>query len=275
MGKRPYWPSLGHEGGTTLMTRAVLLFAAALGALAVAAARADADSVDTFQVKGTLVIKFDPIDCAAGMPATTNCYSSVSLGRNAVPGLGELTTAYTMIFDDFGAACGRVHAQMAIVVAGKGEIDLATRSTGCITADQLTKFPPLEATVSGGIGRYAGASGSGTLDYQNNETGGGSGSSRITWTGTLRVAGLAFDTTPPQIAGTTSKVVKTRLAAGARVRYAVSASDATDGAVPAACLPKSGSIFHVGRTTVSCTSADSSGNDVTARFAVTVKRVRR
>jgi hypothetical protein len=257
------------------MTRALLLFAAALGALAVAAARADADSVDTFQVNGSFVIKFDRIDCAAGMPTTTNCYSSVSLGSAVVPGLGELTTAYTLIFDDFAAACGRVHAQIAIVVAGKGEINLATRSTGCITPDELTRFPPIEVTVSGGSGRYAGATGSGLLDYQNNETGGGSGSSRITWTGTLRVAGLAFDTTPPQITGTTSKVVKTRLAAGARVRYAVSASDATDGAVPAVCSPKSGSIFRVGRTTVSCTSADSSGNDVTAHFAITVKRVRR
>jgi hypothetical protein len=113
------------------------------------------------------------------------------------------------------------------------------------------------------------------LDYQNNETGGGSGSSRITWTGTLRVAGLAFDTTPPQFTGTTSKVVKTRLAAGARVRYAVSASDATDGSLAAACLPRSGSVFAVGRTYVNCNAVDKSGNTATARFVIAVKRVRR
>jgi hypothetical protein len=257
------------------MTRALLLFAAALGALAVAAARADADSVNTLQVNGSLLVKFDRVDCAAGMPATTNCYSNVSLRSDVVPGLGTLTTAYTLIFDDFAAACGHVHAQIAIVVAGKGDINLATRSTGCITPDQLTRFPPVEVTVSGGSGPYAGASGSGVLDYQNNETGGGSGSSRITWTGTLRVAGLAFDTTPPQFTGTTSKVVKTRLASGARVRYAVSASDATDGPLTAACLPKSGSVFAIGRTYVNCNAIDKSGNTATARFVIAVKRVRR
>jgi hypothetical protein len=61
----------------------------------------------------------------------------------------------------------------------------------------------------------------------------------------------------------------------ARVRYSVSATDATDGLVPAACLPKSGSAFRVGRTSVTCTAVDSSGNTATSRFVITVKRVRR
>ena len=69
--------------------------------------------------------------------------------------------------------------------------------------------------------------------------------------------------------------MKTRLAAGARVRYSVSATDATDGTLPAVCLPKSGSVFPVGRTTVTCTPVDSSGNTATARFVITVKRARR
>jgi hypothetical protein len=257
-----------------LMTRALLLFAASLGALAVAV-RADGDSVGALQVNGILHTKFNPLDCPAGTPATTNCYATVSLRAELVPGLGEVTTAYTVFYDDFGSACGRVHAQIPILVAGKGEIDLATRSTGCITPDDVTRFTPFEVTVSGGSGRYAGASGGGLLDYKNNETGAGSGFNTLTWTGTLNVAGLAFDTTPPQIAGATSKVVKTRLPAGARVRYAVSATDGTDGPVSAACLPKSGSAFRVGRTTVTCTPVDSSGNTATARFVITVKRVRR
>ena len=108
-----------------------------------------------------------------------------------------------------------------------------------------------------------------------NITGPQQGNRSVTWTGTLDVAGVTFDTTPPQIVGATSKVVKTKLATGAKVvRYSVSATDATDGPVPAACLPKSGSLFHVGRTTVSCNPKDSSGNTTTARFAITVKRVR-
>jgi hypothetical protein len=266
-----------RHSGSESMKRALLLFAAVLGSLAIAAVRADADSVGTFQVNGTFNQKYDRVDCPARTPETTACHSGISIRAELIPGLGEVTTAYTLVLDDFGTACMQLHAQLLpILVAGKGEIDLATRSTGCITVDQLLHLFSMEATVSGGSGRYAGASGSGVLNIRNNgPTGPESGFVTLTWTGTLNVAGLAFDTTPPQIAGATSRVVKTRLAAGARVRYSVSATDATDGPVPAACLPKSRSLFRVGRTTVSCSSVDGSGNTATARFVITVKRVRR
>jgi HYR domain len=255
------------------MTRAFLLVAV-LGSLAVAAARADADSVGTLQVNVTLLKKFGPVDCAAGTPATTNCFSDIPLRGAVVPGLGEVTFApYTLYWDNFGSPCGHVHAQIPILVTGKGEIDLAVAVTGCWTGDN---FPPAAVTVSGGTGRYAGASGSGMLEFHTaNITGPLSGNRGVTWTGTVNVPGLTFDTTPPQIAGATSKVVKTRLARGTRVRYSVSATDATDGQVPAACLPKSGNVFRVGRTTVTCTSVDGSGNTATAHFVITVKRVRR
>ena len=258
------------------MTRVLLLFAAVLGSLAVAAVRADADSVGTLQVNGTIRANFSFFPCPAGTtPATTNCFHEVSAGAWVVPGLGKVTTAYTLFYDDVGSTCGHVHAQIPILVVGKGEIDLATRSTGCITPDDVTRFTPMDVAVSGGSGRYAGASGSGVLDYENHPTGGDSGFNILTWTGTLNVAGLTFDTTPPRIAGARSKAVKTRAAAGARVRYSVSAVDATDGPVRAACLPRSGSVFRVGRTRVSCTAVDSSGNTAAAHFDITVKRVRR
>jgi NADPH-dependent ferric siderophore reductase len=64
------------------------------------------------------------------------------------------------------------------------------------------------------------------MDVQIHETGPGSGNSRVTWTGPLTIAGINFDTSAPQIAGTTSKL------------------------------------------------GDSSGYPATARFAITVKRVR-
>ena len=166
-----------------------------------------------------------------------------------------------------------MHAQIPILVAGKGEIDLAMRTTGCITPDNPARFPATEVTVSGGSGLYAGASGSGVLDYRNQGDASGAGLSVVTWTGTLNVAGLTFDTTAPRIAGARAKVVKTRAAAGARVRYSVTAVDATDGPVRAACLPRSGSVFRVGRTRVTCTAVDRSGNTATAGFVITVKRV--
>ena len=68
--------------------------------------------------------------------------------------------------------------------------------------------------------------------------------------------------------------MQTRASTGRRVRYRVSAADAVEGRLPAVCLPKSGSVFRVGRTSVMCTAADGSGNSTTARFTITVKRVR-
>ena len=257
----------------------VLLLVAVLGSLTLAAARADAvtganaDSVGTLQVTSTLFIQFDPVDCPAGNLATTQCFHDVPLRGDVVPGLGEVTFApFTFFWESFQAPCGRVHAQIPILVAGKGEIDLAIAVDGCWSANN---FPPATVTVSGGSGRYAGATGSGSLEFHTaNFTGPLSGNRSVTWVGTLNVAGLTFDTTPPQITGATSKVVKTKSAAGARVRYSVSATDATDGAVPAACLPKSGTLFRVGRTTVTCSPSDTSGNPATAHFVITIKRVR-
>jgi hypothetical protein len=257
-----------------VLTRALLLFTAVLGSLAVAAARADADSVGTLQVNATLFKRFGPVDCPAGTPATTNCFRDVPFRDDVVPGLGNVTFApYTLYWDNFGSPCGHVHGQIPILVAGKGEIDLAFAVTGCWTGDA---FPPAAVTVSGGSGRYAGASGSGTLEFRVASVSGPlSGSRQVTWAGTLNVPGLVFDTTPPQFAGAKSKALKTRSARGKRVGYSVSATDATDGPVPAACVPRSGSVFRVGRTTVTCKSVDGSGNSASARFVITVKRVRR
>jgi hypothetical protein len=255
---------------------ALLLLAAALGSLAATATRAGADTVGTYQVNGSFLVQFARFDCPEGIPAATNCFRNLTVRAAAFPGLGEVGLApYTLFWDDFGAPCPHVHAQLPVVVAGKGEIDLAIDFTACFPVG-TDQFPPAAITVSGGSGRYAGASGSGLLTFHTaNLTGPGAGTRVIDWTGTLIVPGLTFDTTPPQIAGASSRIVKTRLAAGTKVRYSVSATDATDGVVHTACLPRSGSRFRVGRTPVVCTAADGSGNRATARFVVTVKRVRR
>jgi hypothetical protein len=242
-------------------------------AVLLTAVRANADSVGTLQMNGRFTAKFKGVECPATSPATTRCYQEANV-VDELPGLGKVTVDYTLTQDDFGSICGHVHAQIPIVVAGKGEIDLATKSTGCVPQSNPALFPPAEVTVVGGSGRYAGASGSGTINYRNSESAPGSGTSVVTWTGTLNVNGLTFDTTPPQITGAKAKVAKTRSARGMRVRYSVSATDATDGPVTAACLPKSGSLFRIGRTKIGCTAIDGSGNTATAGFAITVKRVR-
>jgi HYR domain len=260
--------------------KAPLLFAAVLVTLAigataaVGATRSNMDSIDALQVNSTLFVKFDPADCLPGVPATTVCFQGDMLGRNVIPGLGAVTAGpgYHSIWEGFGSPCGSFHQQIPLLVAGKGEIDLTVATSGCWTSDN---FPLATLAVTGGTGTYAGATGAGTLEFHlANINGPLSGNRNITWTGTLKVPGLAFDTTPPVITGATSKVVKTRLAKGARVTYAAKATDATDGILAPACLPKSGSLFAVGRTTVTCDPTDNSGNPATARFVITVKRVR-
>jgi hypothetical protein len=252
-----------------LLLSTVLLTVGAGGLFA--AVRADADSVGTLQVQGTFSTKYHGIDCSPGTPTTIGCYRNV--GDGVLAGLGKVSVDYTNFYDDYLSTCGRLHAHIPIVVAGKGEIDIATRTIDCILSSNT--FPTSELIVTGGSGLYAGASGSGLAEIKKHQDAPGSGTSVYTWTGTVNVPGLSFDTTPPQITGATSKTVKTRTAKGTRVSYSVSAADATDGPVPTTCLPKSGKVFRVGRTSVTCNSVDGSGNTATTRFVITVKRMHR
>src|SRR5262249_54899444 len=50
------------------------------------------------------------------------------------------------------------------------------------------------------------------------------------------------------------------------------ASDNLDPTVSVSCLPASGSLFHVGTTTVTCTAADLAGNSALLSFLVPVER---
>jgi hypothetical protein len=96
-----------------------------------------------------------------------------------------------------------------------------------------------------------------------------------TWSGTLQVPGLEFDLTAPSIAGVRSRVVRApRRAKRVRVGFKVSARDDVDGVVPVSCRPRSGSSFKIGRTTVRCSAADTSGNEKTEKFTVRVERHR-
>jgi hypothetical protein len=92
---------------------------------------------------------------------------------------------------------------------------------------------------------------------------------------TLTVPGHEFDLTPPAFSGARSKLVRiAKKAKRVRVRYAVTATDAVDGSVPATCKPASRRFFRVGRTKVTCSAVDSSANAGEVTFTVTVKRRR-
>ena len=58
--------------------------------------------------------------------------------------------------------------------------------------------------------------------------------------------------------------------AGAVVEFLVTARDDTDPNPTVSCFPASGSMFPIGRTTVSCTATDARGNHASASFAVVV-----
>ena len=157
------------------------------------------------------------------------------------------------------------------VVPNKGEIHFALApSPKCWTFGPSVAF-----TVTGGTGIYAGASGSGTFSEVARLGNDGTWRGVHTWTGPLSVPGLDFDVTAPVLTGATNKTVKARKGAKrVRVTYSVTARDAVDDAVVASCAPRSGSLFKVGRTSVTCSASDKSANTGTARFRITVRPAR-
>jgi HYR domain len=231
----------------------------------------------TLTFEAELTVRYPPTACPAGTPNSVECFART--GNGTIRGLGTVKESYPYVVEDLppGCAADQVRVPPATVrlsVAGKGEIELRLGGSGC-----LTRVPPDPVrgeetfTVTGGSGRYAGASGGGTITHESN--GPPSWRGRDTWTGTLVVPGLDFDLTAPTLAGARDRTVRaSRGTKRVRVVYAVSSQDDTDGAVHVACRPTSGSWFSVGRTRVRCSATDTSGNESTASFIVTVQRAR-
>jgi HYR domain len=211
--------------------------------------------------------------CPPGTGETVECHAHT--GGGLVPGLGFVTTSYSFRVDVGQPDCIRVLGYPAtLTVRGKGSIDVVLApAASCYSPDAVLSAAQA-FTIVGGSGLYAGASGSGTLSRALvNLPAAVVG--KETFTGTLVVAGLDFETTKPRFSGATPRSV--RAPSGARrvrVRYRVTATDAVDGPVRVVCKPRSGRYFHLGRTTVRCSATDSSGNTARARFAITVKRRR-
>ena len=201
-------------------------------------------------------------------------------GSGLVPGLGAVTEKYEFPVGLGPPACAQsdgtaLASSNRFVVAGKGEIHF-TLAEGACMAQQGIYNETQAYSITGGTGIYAGASGSGTVERNLGEEGYAGRKGPETWTGTLSVPGLDFDTTQPTFTGATNKTV--RAAKGAktgRVRFTVTAHDDRDVVVPVArCTPRSGSRFRIGRTKVTCEATDSSGNTGRTKFVVTVKRRR-
>jgi hypothetical protein len=211
--------------------------------------------------------------CPPGLPTAANCLRAV--GQAEISGLGRATSTYSKILPGDDENCFMIQNNTAVIeVAGKGTLELSRPGKICAPGPPPRVDGPYAFTVTGGSGAYARASGN--LSYKASIYAGDGacqcGLGIDTWTGTLTVSGLDFDTAPPAITGAASKTVKApKKAKRMRVRYVVTAKDAVDGAVSVACKPRSGSFFKRGRTKVSCSTTDSSGNTANAAFAITVK----
>jgi hypothetical protein len=187
--------------------------------------------------------------------------------------------SYAYLVDGSPAGCNPdqvrlLPATLRLRVLGKGDLELRVDSTGCV--DRVPPNPVrAEAafTITGGSGRYAGASGGGT--YVDMSNGPPSFRGTDTWNGTLVVPGLSFDLTPPVLTGAAGRTIRVpRRVKRVRVGYAVTAQDDVEGALPVTCRPKSRSWFRVGRTQVRCSATDTSANESKVAFVVTVKRRR-
>ena len=230
----------------------------------------------TLALQADVPVRYPPITCPAGTPGAVECFTRS--GRATIPGLGLVgeSSAYFVEDDPPGCAAGQVRVlptTVRLAVKDKGEIQVQVGGTGCLDRIPPNPLRAEEAfTVTGGSGKYAGATGGGQLSaisYGPAENFGG----KDTWTGTLNVPGLSFDLTPPTLTAPSSKTIRvSRRVKRIRVSYAVAAHDDMDGTVPVLCEPRSGSWFPVGRTPVHCSTADTSGNASKASFVVTVKR---
>lgn len=237
-----------------------------------------AKSTATLQLNARLaLVSVRAAACPPGTRAGILCPGRTAVG--VVPGLGRVAESYSYLVEETPSSCPVGSAKVLgypvrWVVAGKGEIYFTVRERPECLAGDAAISADQAFTVTGGTGIYAGASGSGNADRSLGPTEAGAAGSE-TWTGTLTVPGLAFDLTPPTLSGARSKSVRApRGAARARVTFAVTARDDVDGSVAASCKPASGSRFKIGRTAVSCSARDTSGNVATARFTITVMRGR-
>jgi HYR domain len=237
-------------------------------------------STGTLNLRAEIPFISRPSECPMGTPTTPTPICHRRTGTAEVPGLGRVTETYAFIVDSTGTGCPddsfRVLAYPAVLtVAGKGDLNLAVApKPECIPGPSVPGASPQAFTITGGTGVYLGASGSGTLTRVAGAPG-AAVPGVDTWTMTLAVPGLEFDTTAPTITGATSKVVRApRKAKRVRVSYRVTASDDVDGSVEVTCRPASGTRFRIGRTTVTCSAVDRSGNAAAAKFTITVRRRR-
>jgi hypothetical protein len=253
-----------------LLVAVVAVGAGASRPVAASTARA---SAGTLTFHADLDSLYPVATCPSGYPDSVECFTRTATGL--VAGLGAVEVTFPYFVDDAAAGCDVNEVKVLpttaqLRVSGKGEITARLPGAGCHARSGGPFRTEQPFTITGGSGMYAGAAGSGTLSDVS--SGPPELKGKDTWAGTLVVPGASFDVTPPTFSGAASKVVSApKHVKKMRVSFKVTAHDDVDGSVQVACVPPSGSRFKVGKTRVSCTATDSSGNTATTQFVVTVK----
>ncbi|HST19233.1 MAG TPA: HYR domain-containing protein [Gaiellaceae bacterium] len=233
------------------------VFVAALVALVLAtSAETRPSTTSSLQFSLKLGVILGGTDCPAGTPAADHCVGQA--GAVAVKGLGTVHVETVHVVDPSDQACpkGTVEGDL---ITSHGTLSLTGAAPKCVNVTFGYGDYPVDIT---GSGKFSGVSGTGTV-----ANGGGS----YVVTATVKAAAPLFDLEAPALTGATNRTVRSSSGHGVRVRFAVKAHDDVDTAVPVSCKPRSGSVFRVGRTHVTCSAGDSSANVATRTFTVTVK----
>jgi hypothetical protein len=120
----------------------------------------------TFQAEFTVAYPSTP--CPAGTPARVECFARA--GKGIVRGLGSVDETYPYLLQNGAEGCDIEAVRLLpstarLTVPGKGEIELRVGGTACLTRLGGVLQAKETFTITGGTGRYAGASGGGTIDH--------------------------------------------------------------------------------------------------------------
>lgn len=134
----------------------ILVAALAAGAEATGAPERASGSM---AVNSTLRSAREATPCPPGTSERSTCFRYTA--ETTIRGLGRLTTAYTKLITLGDPDCEVLFLNPAVLeVVGKGAVEFSTVRKTCWRFQLPTTIGPFEFTVTGGSGRYAGASGS-------------------------------------------------------------------------------------------------------------------
>src|SRR5207249_2690121 len=155
---------------------------------------------------------------------------------------------------------------LAVTRAGTGRGTVTSNPAGincgatCSASFDSGTFVTLTATpASGSI--FTGWSGGGCF---------GTGTCSVTLTASTTVTARFDDVTAPVLSLPGNIVATATSLLGGVVTFGVSATDNVDPSPVVTCSPRSGSLFSVGITRVTCTARDAAGNTSSGSFLITV-----